>query len=452
MADGLLACTPTESPMPHARSNVPLPVLSFRKALHRAAAVTCGLLALTVFAWPTPGRADVVAEWNHLTLKLESPRAFVLLTRVGALTQVAMHDAINALPDQRRFATYLPPVPAPPGASAEAAAVAAAHRVILRYVLTVHPENSALIALIEARYAASLAAIPDGPAKEKGLQVGEATAEQLWAVRDADGWDNPDGISYVFPTPAPGVWRPVPPAAPGTVPPFYWWNRVTPWVMRDASQFLTQPPLSLTSKVYLRDVVETWAYGSNDSRLRTADQSFAARWWGECQETSTAGVVGLMAAQLVEDHGEDLYDSARIFALVTMAQADAIISNVDSKATWSFWRPITAIREGGDADWTPYLATPPTQEYPAGHPMVSGAGLYMLARFYGQGPLARPLSITSPDCGTRTFRSLDAAVDEVINARIWGGMHYRHSGVVGARTGKQIAHWVHAHALRPLED
>lgn len=410
------------------------------------------LAVLAVLAWPGAGHADAVADWNRLTLKLEQPRNFTPLTRVSAMVQVAMHDAINSLPDQRRYATYLPPVPAPPGASAEAAAVAAAHRVMARYLQTVHPQNTALAALIDARYAESLAAIPEGASKAAGVQVGEAAADQLWAAREGDGWNNPQQRPFSFPTPAPGVWRQVPPW-PSTQPPsFYWWIHVTPWTLHSASQFLSPPPPDLSSKAFLEDVAETRAYGDSQSPVRTADQSSAAHWWGTCEETSTAGTVGLMAAQLVSDYGLDLYDSARIFALVTLAQADAMISNLDSKTAWSFWRPITAIREGGDPAWTPYLTTPPTQEYPAGHPMVSGAGLYVLGLFFGQGELARPLHITSPSCGTRTFHSLDSAVEEVIGARIWGGMHFRGSGVVGARLGKRIAHWTHARALRPLAE
>ncbi len=409
------------------------------------------LLALAVLVWPAVGRANVITDWNHLTLKLEPPRSFTPLTRATALVHVAMHDAINSLPDQRRYATYLPPVPAPPGASAEAAAVAAARWVMRQYTWTVHPENTALLAQIEAQYATSLAAIPDGPAKAAGVQVGEAAAANLWSVRDADGWNNPEQIPFIFPEPAPGIWRPVPPWPSANIPPFYWWYRVTPWTLRGTSQFLPPPPPDITSKAFLADVAETRAYGDVQSTVRTADQSFAAQWWGVCEETSTGGVVGLMAAQLVADQGVDLYDSARIFALLTLAQADAMVSNLDSKTTLSFWRPITAIREGGDAAWTPFLVTPPNQEYPAGHPMVSGAGLHLLALFFGQGELAQPLRITSPNCGTRTFRSLSEAQEEVIGARIWGGMHFRHSGVVGAGVGKKIAHWVHAQVLRPLD-
>jgi hypothetical protein len=400
--------------------------------------------------WPAVATANVVADWNRLMLKLEPINRFVPHTRAAALVHVAMHDALNSIPASRRYATYLPPVPAPPGASPEAAAVAAARRIMTRYTQTLHPENTALLEQIEALYTTSLASIPDGPAKSAGIAVGEASAEKLWRVRASDGWDNPNQVSYTFPTPAPGVWRPVPPWPSTHLPPFYWWNRVTPWVMTKSSQFMSPPPPDITGEIFLKNVAETRAYGDSQSTVRTEDQSFAARWWGGCEE-SNFGAPGLVAEQLVIDHKTGLYESARIFALLALAQADAMISNIENKNTWNFWRPITVIHEGGNTGWTPFLTTPPNQEYPAGHPMVSGSGLYVLAKFF-PGQLAQPVRATSSACGARTFARLSDAVEEVIGARIWGGMHFRHSGEVGAGLGKSIAHWVYERQLLPLQE
>jgi membrane-associated phospholipid phosphatase len=390
-------------------------------------------------AWPSGAEANIVTDWNRLMLRLEPTTSFVPQTRGAVLVHVAMHDAINSIPGSRRYTTYLPPVPAAHGASPEAAAIAAAHWMMRRYTLTNHPENTPLLEQIEALYASSLAPIPEGPAKSAGVQVGEAAAEQLWTVRHTDGWNNPDSVQFIFPALAPGAWRPVPPAPPTLAPPFYWWNRVTPWTMTHASQFMSAAPPDLTDKKYLQDVAETQAYGSSQSTVRTADQSHAARWWGVCPESNFGGP-SLIAGQLV---------TARIFALLTLAEADALISNVHNKHTWNFWRPLTAIREGGDPSWTSFLPTPPTQEYPAGHPMVSGSAVYVLAKFF-PGRLPQPLHVTSAGCGTRTFTKLSEAVDEVIGARVWGGMHFRSSGEAGAALGKQIAHWVYEHALLPL--
>jgi hypothetical protein len=137
--------------------------------------------------------------------------------------------------------------------------------------------------------------------------------------------------------------------------------------------------------------------------------------------------------------------------LLGLTLADAVISNIDSKNRWNFWRPITAIQERGEQGWIPFLLTPPNQEYPAGHPMISGSGLYLLAKFF-PGRLRQPLHATSPSCGPRTFLSLSDAVEDVIGARVWGGMHFRNSGEVGAGIGKKLAHWVYPRYLLPLED
>lgn len=412
-----------------------------------------GLLAVLFVALvglPSVASANTVADWNRLMIRLEPTNRFTPHTRAAALMHVAMHDAINSIPDSRRYSTYLAPVPAAPGASPDAAAIAAARWVMRRYTLTHQSQNTALLAQIEALYSSSLAPIPDGPAKSAGIEAGEAAAAQLWQARAQDGWNNPTQVPYHFPNPAPGVWRPVPPWPSNHLPPFYWWSEVTPWTMTQASQFMSAPPMDITRKKFLEDVAETQAYGASQSTVRTADQSLAARWWGTCWE-SNYGAPSLIAGQLVRDNGTGLHESARIFALLALAQADSMISNIENKNTWSFWRPITVIHQGADTGWTPFLITPPNQEYPAGHPMVSGAGLYVLERFF-PGKLKQPLQVMSTDCGSRTFVRLSDAVEEVIGARVWGGMHFRHSGEVGAALGKKIAHWVHAQYLLPVDE
>jgi len=418
--------------------------------IHRS---TCGaltaVLAVGLMAlWPATGHANVAVDWNRVMLKLEPTSRLIMHTRAAPLMHVSMHDAINSIPGSRRYATYLPRLPASPNTSPKAAATAAAHWIARQYTQTFHPENAALLAEIEALYASSLASIPNGSAKTAGIQLGEAAAARLWAARANDGWNNPDNIQFIFPTPAPGVWRQVPPWPSDLVPPFHWWDHVTPWVMTSASQFMSPPPPRITSRKFRRDVAETRAYGDLLSTVRTENQSHAARWWGVCQE-SNAGAASLIASQLILVNDVGLYESVRIFSLVTLTVADAMISNIENKNHWNFWRPITVIREGGDPSWTPYLNTPPNQEYPAGHPMGSGGGLYIVEKFF-PGRFRQPLHVESQGCGTRTYSRVSDAIQEVINARIWGGMHFRHSGEVGAAVGKQIAHWVYTHSLRPL--
>jgi len=240
-----------------------------------------GLLAVLFVALvglPSVASANTVADWNRLMIRLEPTNRFTPHTRAAALMHVAMHDAINSIPDSRRYSTYLAPVPAAPGASPDAAAIAAARWVMRRYTLTHQSQNTALLAQIEALYSSSLAPIPDGPAKSAGIEAGEAAAAQLWQARAQDGWNNPTQVPYHFPNPAPGVWRPVPPWPSNHLPPFYWWSEVTPWTMTQASQFMSAPPMDITRKKFLEDVAETQAYGASQSTVRTADQSLAARW------------------------------------------------------------------------------------------------------------------------------------------------------------------------------
>jgi hypothetical protein len=194
---------------------------------------------------------------------------------------------------------------------------------------------------------------------------------------------------------------------------------------------------------------EVRLYAEDDSPVRTPEQTFAALWWEFCPGS------GLPAAytftrQLVTDFGLDGYDAARVFALVTLAQADAMISNVNSKNVYQFWRPITAINfYHPGSNWKPFMLTPPNQEYPAGHPMVSGAALHMLIEFFGQGELPRPLVGTS-QCGDLLFDSLADSIAGVIDARVWGGQHFRGSGEVGSQTGERIVRHVYENFLNPL--
>jgi hypothetical protein len=413
--------------------------------MHFQAFVRTALLAALV-CWPALASANTVVEWDRVMLKLEPVPRLSPHTRAAALMHVAIHDAINSIPDSRRYTTYLPLAPAAAGASPEAAASAAAHWILREYVQTNSPTNTALLAEIEALYTSSLASIEDGPAKTEGINAGEAAAAALWQARANDGWNNPSRRTFTFPTPAPGVWRQVPGYPPTLAPTSYWWGDVTPWTMTSVSQFMAPPPLDITRKKFLEDVAEVQAYGSSQSTVRTADQSASAVWWAACG----MGNIYLVAEQLVLDHGNDLHESARIFALMALTVADAVISNVYNKETWSFWRPVTAIHESGDTGWTPFLRTPPSQEYPAGHTMGSGAAAYVLARFF-PGQLKQPVHVDSPVCGARSFNRLSDVVDDVIGARIWGGMHFRHSGEVGAALGKKIAHWVHDGYLLPLE-
>jgi hypothetical protein len=409
-------------------------------------ALAAVLLAALAGCDSTESPDTTVVEWNRMMLKLETPPRLLPHTRIAALMHLAMHDAINSIPDKRRYTTYSPRVAATEGASPEAAASAAARWILREYVRMNDPSNTQRLEEIEALFTSSLADITDDTAKTQGIKAGEAAAAALWEARANDGWNNPSQKPYTAAAPAPAVWRQVPPWAPTMPPPFYWWGDVAPWAMESNSQFMAPPPPRPDDARFLEDVAETRAYGAAQSTVRTEDQTASANWWGNCTDN-----VMVMGQQLVLDHEKGLYESARIFALLSLVQADVMISNMHNKAHWNFWRPITVIHESGQPEWTPFLRTPPTQEYPAGHPMGSGAGAYVLEKFF-PGTLKKPVDVVSPVCGTRTFARVADAVDDVIGARIWGGMHFRHSGEVGAALGKDVTDWIYERQLLPLEE
>ncbi|HEX8706500.1 MAG TPA: hypothetical protein VF815_47135 [Myxococcaceae bacterium] len=381
-----------------------------------------------------------------MALTLEPAPRFIPHTRALAILHVAMHDAINSISDSRRYATYSPRASAADGASPEAAAHAAARWILREYVRTNDPANTQRLEEIEALYTSSLASLSDSTEKTRGIEVGEAVAAALWEARANDGWNNPSQKPYVAAAPAPMVWRQVPPWQPTMPPSFYWWGDLKPWVLERNSQFMAPPPPQPNDARFLEDVAEVRAYGAAQSTLRTEAQAASAQWWGNCTDN-----VMVLAQQLIIDHEEGLYDSARIFALLALVQSDALISNIHNKAHWNFWRPITVIHESGQNDWTPYLRTPPSEEYPAGHPMGSGGGAYLLEKFY-PGTLKKPVEVVSPVCGPRTYASLSEVVDDVIGARVWGGMHFRGSGEVGAALGKDVANWIYERTLLPPQE
>ncbi|MGK4004501.1 hypothetical protein WMF31_17835 [Sorangium sp. So ce1036] len=435
-----------------------------------------GILAAAVsvaaLSWSGEARASQeVRDWNTVMAQMEPLTGFFMASRLAALLHVSIHDALNAIPETARYHTYLPPVATQGPASPEAALAAAGRTMLATYInfysnQSLPPEFSNpllqdMLPMVETTYDMQLAAIADGPAKTEGIRIGEAAAIQLWNERLGDGWNNPDDLEFEFldndgdddpMTGLPGEYVMLDPADtfPGSSQPFFfWWGYMTPWTMTSNHQFRCAPPPSHRNGAFRRDLEETRVYGAADSAVRTPQQAFEALWWEACDGFVFGGTYSF-TRQLVTDFGLDNHDAARVFALAMLTQADAMISNVNSKNFYHFWRPITAIDHYyPGSDWKPLMLTSPNQEYPAGHPMVSGATLYALMEFFGGGRLDAPLVGTNT-CGDIVFSSLKDAVEGVINARVWGGIHYRSSGEVGARTGKKIAKYVHRRFLKPL--
>jgi hypothetical protein len=405
-----------------------LPTLRFALSLAAAA-----LIALSASA---PARADAVTDWNVNAVNAlvgtagQSP---TVSTVHLAMVHGAVYDAVTSI--DKRYDPYLVRVRAREWYSKDAAAATAAYRVLLGVVPA---QQAALTSL----YQASLAAIPEGRAKVGGIGIGEIAASAMLLDRTGDG----RGGAYRFPAPATsqdpwpvGQWRPVLPAFGND--PAAWIKDVRPFLIADPARYGTRGPDSLTSRRYTRDFEEVKAVGSLNSTVRTPDQTDQARFWAEGPQPWTRA-----ARQLAIDRGLPSTDTARMFAMLYMTGADALISVWNDKARWLFWRPITAIREAqadgnpdtaADASWLPLINTPPYPDQPSGLSAVSAAMANSLETVFG--PRTR-FSVTSVSSNTtRTYRSFAHAVDEVVDARVYSGIHFRKADDDGAKLGEHVA-------------
>jgi hypothetical protein len=354
--------------------------------------------------------------------------------------QAAVYDAVVGI--DGRYAPYRFHAQAPRGASAQAAAVAAAHEILVTYVPSAQ-------ATLDADYAASLAEVPDGPAKTSGIAFGTRAAGNLIRLRAHDGRNAP--IFFTQP-PAPGVWRPTPPAMLSMYDP--WLGFVTPMLVRSATQFGPGPPPALTSARYTRDFAETKALGSLNSTARTPAQTSTALFFSgnAMVQFNTA-----LRDQVTVRH-LDIVGAARMFAAVDMATADAIITVWRAKYVYGFWRPITAINladtDGNpatspDPNWVPVIATPPYPEYPSGYNSVAATGSRALGDVFHTQHLDLTLISTAvPD--VRHYDSGAALRQDVVDARVWLGIHFRTADTVSRNLGIRLADWALDHYFQPV--
>ena len=385
------------------------------------------ILTAALMVAPPVHAGDVVTDWNQKAgvAVLEAKLYPFVAGRTMSLVHVAMFDAINSIEGQ--YSPYKVKVSAPAESSPEAAGVAAAHAVLVR----LFPEQKASL---DAAYAASLAQIPDGSGKTAGIGVGEDVASKILALRAADGSDAPNTYR---PITAPGVY------VPTTLPIASQWGKVTPWVMERGSQFRPSAPPDLKSAEWARDYNEVKDLGGKKSTTRTAEETQTARFWTITGPQSWDSI----ARQLAAAPGRSLIQNARFFALAEMAGADAFIAVFDAKYAFNFWRPITAIRNGDldgndttsrDAGWEPVIDTPLHPEYPCAHCITSAAVRVVLESEFGTGPVSVSMTSSAAPGVTHKWGSIQEWAEEVSIARIYGGIHYRNSTVVGKDMGKKI--------------
>jgi hypothetical protein len=394
----------------------------------------------------TAATPNAVITWNiHAQTAIyetarQSPTA---TTRSFAMVQGAVYDAVNAIAGTP-YEPYLVAPPARPSDSTPAAVASAAYRVLV----SLFPGQAESL---RARYDQSLAAIPDGPAKLRGIAVGEAAAAAMIDARRDDGASA--NLPWIVGT-EPGQWRPTPPDYPNVGATFAF---LQPFVIRTPDDFGIPGPPALTSTAYARDLNEVKAVGSATApeRVRTPDQTEAAIWWDDLRLVEWE-----ITRQLATTHRLDTLQTARLFAMVDLAAVDTMIACYKQKYDWSFWRPVTAIwlaEEDGnpntaaDPAWTPLRITHPSTEYPSGHACFTAATVTALRKFFGRDALS--FSAYSADSGTtRHYDSLSEAMAELVQARIWAGLHFRTAAEDGQTLGAAVARDVLRHEFRPRDN
>jgi hypothetical protein len=399
-------------------------------------------LAVILFASTGLQAQNVVIDWNNIAATTIISNAKEASTASGvwfAYVHLAVYDAVNAIDHRHR--PYLFTTDAPDEASKDAAAIAAAHRILVNYF---PPQQANL----DAQFASSLAAISDTPANiSAGTAVGEQAAQALIAARFHDGLLA--NVPYTPPV-GPGFYQRTPPAfAPPIAP---WLGQMVPFTMTSATQFFPdEGPDPLNSEVWIDDYNQVKALGALNSAVRTLQQTEIGLFWTE----HTGQQYARAFRNLATLKSLDTSDTARLMAMLWTGYADSVIGCWNAKFSFSFWRPVTAIRASGgnpnlagDAAWTPLAATPAHPEYPAAHGCVTGAVSTILASYFG----TRKVQFTVDSLVTHTTHTYDSTNDlmeEVEVARIYAGFHYHHSVVEGRELGRRVAHQLVKKFFRP---
>jgi hypothetical protein len=418
--------------------------LALVAALAGLAAPLAAVLPATAESGAGTAPPDTVTQWNLAMIAgLEAaaipppPSA-----RIGAIVQASVFDAVNGI--ERQYAFYHVAPAAPHGASRAAAAAGAAYTTLVALIPGQKP-------LFDAQLAATLAQISDDPADpgqsvQRGLAWGTTVANDILTWRGTDGFAVPPP-PYVVGS-APGDWQPTPPLflRPPQAPLFRQFAAMTPFALTSPSQFLPPGPPPLTSARYAQDLAQVQALGSAASTTRTAEQTQTAIFW---QDDTPAAMWNRVADQLAQTHHATLTRNARLLAQLNIALADATIAIWNAKNTYNFWRPVTAIRATSDPAWTPLLPTPAFQEYPSAHSGVSSAAASVLASLYGN-----DISFTVTSAGLpgvqRDFTSFSAVVQQVEDARVYAGFHFRFSCIDAATLGTQVARYATGTLMHPL--
>jgi hypothetical protein len=454
----------------------------------RVVAIAATALAVAVSAGTTRDAAaalppgNTVAQWNQIAEDTVVgsgtflPEGFLYM----AYPSAAVYDAVVAI--EGGFEPYGPATDAPAGASVDAAVVEAAYRTLWAYFppeacnpasapaaysfcLGVRPR-------LDAFYAEALAAIPPGQPKTDGQAVGLQAANDIIALRSGDGRMTPIGVTSSFPTlpPGPGVWRLTPPFAGPQTP---WLANVRPFVLQSVGQFRPDPPPSLQSDEWAEAFNQVKAYGAATGSLRSDEETAIARFWS----ANTVRQYNRVGRDIAGAQ-PNLLEMARLAAMVNIIGADAQIAGINAKYHYLFWRPVTAIdptavtADGfgpvpgyGDGNpataeqtgWRPLLTTPNFAEYPAAHGYITSAIAEVFSALLGTNQIDLDIhgfDPAGPAGNLNAVRHFDMPTDlrsEIIDARLWAGLHYRFSGVAGVVLGRNVAQYDLRHAFQPID-
>lgn len=416
----------------------------------RAVAVGVGFATCAISSGQStePPTSNAVLFWNEEALNATRlarnppPIAAIHLATYHA----AIHDAVLGVAGSA--ATWLPVTAPPSDASAEAAAAGAAHLVLRTLWASWANPRTFDLALERA-----LSAIPPGSSRDRGVAYGRSVAERVLAARAKTGWAKP--TRGPFASTEPGRWRETPPGfRPAVLPQI---ATVTPFVLRTPNQFRAPPPPSVESAEYADELAEVARIGARDGADRSEDQTLTTPFWSDDLGTATpAGHWNAIAQDIARRRRLSVTATARLFALLNFATADAAIACWDTKYYYRTWRPETAIRELTPSlnrhhepkpDFIPNMTSPAHPDYVSGHSAFSGAASTILARFFGEDAI--PFSTTSdglPDV-VRHFSSFSEACREVGLSRVFGGIHTRSANLAGQDLGRHVADWVFDHAL-----
>ena len=408
----------------------------------------CGLI-VSLLVGALTARADVVLDWNAIAVNtaVANKQNPIAQARYAAIVQLAVFEAVNSI--THKYQPYLGTITAPADASPDAAAVEAAYQVLIAYF--------GASQTLSTDYLNSMSLIPDGSAKTEGIATGDAAAVAMIALRANDGSSPPQ--FFTPGTPVPGEWQATAscPIVNGVaVGIAFQWQNVTPFGISSASDFLLDPPPVLTSDEYAETYNEVMTVGSLNSTQRPPDRANVALFYAAASPTQ---VFNQVAQQVALEHRHSLSQNARALALINMAMSDSLVASFLNKYFYNFWRPETAIHAGdsdgnpkttGDPNWAPFIVTPCFPSYPSNHGSASNSAAAILRRLYGED--GHSITLTNPAVPTIVlqYTSFEQITDDISDARVYGGIHFRTDQVAGERLGRAVGKAVYKHNLRPV--